>query len=129
MKSDNSNSSGVGYGKPPLRTKFKKGKSGNPRGRPKGSRNIKTLFKEKLEEKITVTENGRRKVISKQEALVAVVINKALGGDLRSVNLLMPILDGNEVSAESGFNSEIDQQLAISVMKRFRKQAEDKDHE
>ena len=40
----------VGYGKPPLQSRFKAGTSGNARGRPKGSKNLKTLVKEAAKE-------------------------------------------------------------------------------
>jgi hypothetical protein len=46
----------VGYGKPPKETKFAQGKSGNPKGRPKGSKNIATLFMEIGRQPIRVTE-------------------------------------------------------------------------
>src|SRR5215469_15592455 len=49
----------VGYGKPPRHTRFKKGQSGNPRGRPCGSKNLKTLLSEALSEPVIITENGR----------------------------------------------------------------------
>lgn len=44
----------VGYGKPPKRTQFKKGKSGNPKGRPKGAKGVKASLKRELESKITI---------------------------------------------------------------------------
>jgi hypothetical protein len=50
----------VGYGKPPRHTRFAKGQSGNPRGRPRGAKNFNTLLEEALDEPVTVTENGGR---------------------------------------------------------------------
>src|SRR5215469_5153687 len=56
----------VGYGKPPRSSRFKKGQSGNPRGRPSGSKNLSTLLSEALNEPVIVTENGRRRLARRQ---------------------------------------------------------------
>jgi len=72
----------VGYGRPPVATRFRKGVSGNPRGRPKGSRNFATIVAATLGERLTITENGRRKRITKLEAAVNVARQSGWeGGD------------------------------------------------
>ena len=48
----------VGYGRPPRATQFASGKSGNPRGRPKGNRTIGAILQDILRQKIAVTEKG-----------------------------------------------------------------------
>ena len=68
----------VGYGKPPASTRFSKGWSGNPKGRPKGSKSLKTLIQEELDEKITILVNGKKKRITKAQALVKHAVNLAL---------------------------------------------------
>src|SRR5438105_15886877 len=60
----------VGYGKPPLHTRFQKGRSGNPNGRPRGRKNMSTLLSDALNGSVVVVENGRRKKITKREAIV-----------------------------------------------------------
>ena len=52
------------YRKPPMHTRFKKGQSGNPRGRP--AKNLATLLAAALNEKVIVTENGKRRQVTKR---------------------------------------------------------------
>jgi hypothetical protein len=83
--------SGVGYGKPPEATRFKPGQSGNPRGRPKGSRNLATDLAAELGEQITVREAGRPRRISKQRALIKSLMAKGLQGDVRATAALLAL--------------------------------------
>ncbi len=78
----------VGYGKPPKHTRFKPGQSGNPQGRPPKTRNFKTDLLEELSGQITVTEGGKSKTISRQQAMIKRTIEKALKGDLRAIQML-----------------------------------------
>jgi hypothetical protein len=79
----------TGYGKLPRHTRFQKGRSGNPKGRPRGSKNSATLLMEALHEPVIISENGRRKKITKQQAIVKQIVNKAASGDHRSIQLLL----------------------------------------
>ncbi len=79
----------VGYGKPPKHTRFNKGQSGNPRGRPKDTKNLKTDLQEELNEKITIREGADERRISKQRALVKSLTAKAIKGDTRAANVLL----------------------------------------
>ena len=74
----------VGYGKPPRRSQFKKGRSGNPKGRPKGTPNFATAFEEVLNEPVVVNEGGQRKTVGKVVAIIKQVVNKAAQGDARA---------------------------------------------
>ena len=49
----------VGYKKPPKATQFKKGQSGNSRGRPPRAKDNAELFNKILDEKVSITDNGR----------------------------------------------------------------------
>ena len=71
----------VGYGIPPKNTRFKKGQSGNPRGRPKGAKSWKTLLEEVLNERITVVINGKPRRITKKRALTMQAYNVAMRTD------------------------------------------------
>ena len=81
----------VGYGKPPKRTRFKPGQSGNPKGRPKGAKGLNTIVRESLGGKLAVrTSEGTRK-ISKIEAVLQKTLEKALKGDARAQLELMKL--------------------------------------
>jgi hypothetical protein len=103
----------VGYGKPPQRTRFRKGQSGNPKGRPRGSRNATTILNEALHERVVVTENGRRKSATKLEVIFKQLVNKAAQGDHRATQLLLNQMPSLE--ARAALLSAIKQQPAFSL--------------
>ena len=82
----------VGYGQPPKETRFQPGQSGNPRGRPKGSKNLKTIVEVVLNEKVEVTESGRRRKVTKLELVIRQLVNKAAGGEIKNTALLLKVL-------------------------------------
>jgi len=86
----------VGYGKPPRHPGFPKGRSGNPKGRPKGSKNFATLLAEALDEKVQVTEDGKRRRVTKRELVIKQLVNKSASADLRAIKQLTDIVQGIE---------------------------------
>jgi hypothetical protein len=70
----------VGYGKPPRHTRFKKGQSGNPRGRPKGKKNMKTMLEAALVRRETVRVNGKMRRMTRGEYLIEDTFQKAAKG-------------------------------------------------
>ena len=85
----------VGYGNPPTHSQFRKGQSGNARGRPKNSRNFTTDLREVLSETMTITENGRPRKISTQLAALLRLREKALKGDARALDRLLGLAQQN----------------------------------
>jgi hypothetical protein len=77
----------VGYGKPPLHTRFRKGQSGNPKGCGKGTKNFATILVKAMSQPVTINENGKRKTISKLAAAVTQLANDAARGDKKSIQL------------------------------------------
>jgi Family of unknown function (DUF5681) len=90
-KMNNDLDNNVGYGKPPKRTQFKPGQSGNPSGRPKGARNFRTDLLEELAEPITVKDDGRDVTVSKQRACIKTLVAAAIGGNARACEGLLAI--------------------------------------
>jgi hypothetical protein len=114
----------VGYRSPPEQTRFKMGQSGNPNGRPKGSLNMATLLARALREKVVINENGKRKTVTKLEAAIKQVINKAASGDLKAVGLLAGLVRSAEERAISTPNpspevDEADDLVIVGILKRL----------
>ena len=79
----------VGYMKPPKHTQFQRGQSGNPNGRPKGTKNLKTDLAEELQEHIALREGGARRTVSKQRAMLKRLMERALQGDTKAASLII----------------------------------------
>ena len=94
----------LGYMKPPKSGQFQPGQSGNPKGRPSGSKNTHKLLDEIVNEKIQMTKNGRPVRIRKKQAMLLQATNKAVQGDLRALQTLLPMMtaadDRNEQLAK-----------------------------
>jgi len=73
----------VGYGKPPRHSKWKPGQSGNPKGKPKGRKNMRTILSDVLESMVTITENGKSRRVKFLQALAHQMAAKALNGSPR----------------------------------------------
>lgn len=85
----------VGYGRPPKHSQFARGRSGNPKGRPKGSKNMTTLLQEELDRKVQVTEDGRPKLMSKRRIAVRQLVDKATRGDPKAFATLLKLEAGS----------------------------------
>ncbi len=82
----------VGYKKPPAKSQFKKGQSGNERGKLPGRKNLKTEIMEELSTRIIVTENGKQFKLSKQSIIVKRMISDAAKGDAKARDQLIKLI-------------------------------------
>jgi hypothetical protein len=81
----------VGYKRPPARHQFQKGQSGYPKGRPKGCKNLRTLFEEELSLQVSFRENGKARKASKRQVIVKRTVNKAVEGDPKAINVILKL--------------------------------------
>jgi len=112
----------IGFGKPPKHSRFRKGLSGNPKGRPKGRRNLATVLERTLQEKVVINENGVRRTVTKLEAAVKQLVNKAAAGDLaalRQLAALVPQSVNEGVEMRTDELADADLEIMKGVLKRF----------
>lgn len=96
----------VGYGKPPKATRFKKGRSGNPSGRPKQTRSQLELLRRELAQRVTVTEGGRKRRLTKGELITKQLVTRALKGEVPALRMMMRM--GELLDAETTREGEAD---------------------
>src|SRR6185437_15975389 len=82
----------TGYKHPPTKTRFQKGHSGNPRGRPKESRNLVTVLSEALNQSVTLKQDGKSRQVTKGDALIDVLLNMASKGERRAVDAVINLI-------------------------------------
>jgi Family of unknown function (DUF5681) len=126
MPTEENNDYEVGYGKPPCHTRFVKGQSGNPRGRPPGSKNFTTLLREALNEPVIVTDNGGRRKVSKRQAIITQLVNRSAAADFRAIKILLGIVRDLErqtepTAPETSAFSEADEKVLEQLRARFSK--------
>lgn len=114
----------VGYCNPPQRTRFKPGISGNLRGRPKGTLNMATTLNKALRERVVVNEHGRRKTVTKLEAAVKQLTNKAAAGELKALQMLAALLRSaedkqNDIGAAVDTLEDADEKVFLGILERL----------
>ncbi len=112
----------TGYKHPPKAYRFKPGQSGNPRGRPRGTRNLSTDLADLLSRSVSIRENGKERRISRQEAILLSLYNKALHGDVRAatsiINMLMRVSPAKSSSSEPSSLSATDRLIIEEFLRR-----------
>lgn len=118
----------VGYGRPPKHHQFKPGQSGNPSGRPKGARNFGSDLRDELAELVSIKEGDGSVEVTRQRAIVKVLVKAALEGDFRAVSTVLS-LSSRAFAAEAEPKSDemefdpADQAIAELSEERERKRA------
>lgn len=82
----------VGYGRPPKHSQFKPGESGNPAGRRKGTRGLRSDLEDVLKSRHTIQINKQAVTASKQWLMIMTLATRAATGDLRAAQILLPLI-------------------------------------
>jgi len=116
----------VGRGKPPLHSRFKKGRSGNPRCPRPRAKNLLALLARALNEPVVVTTDGRPRQITKREAVIAQLVDKSTGADLRATKMLIDMLKDIEKRAgtpppDTSAFTPADEEVVETLLVRLRR--------
>jgi len=110
----------VGYGRPPKSGRFKKGQSGNPKGRPKGRKALNTIIDDVFRKKMTIRVDGKTKKVSQFEALCRRIFKDGLKGDgkatdqaIKLIGLIASLNDGAALVDDGSIPNEADDLEAL----------------
>lgn len=109
----------IGKGKPPKHSQFQSGQSGNPKGRPKGSKNVDQVLSKILNEKITITDAGKKMIVDKLEGALRVLFNKSFEGRPQSLKLLMDLFKEREGANAIGVSNEFSDDDHAALMEEL----------
>jgi hypothetical protein len=91
----------VGDKRPPKKSQFKPGQSGNPAGRPKGSINLKTKIDKELRKPISVMRNGKLTKMTKGDVIVAQLVDSSMKGDVRTATMVLRLTEDSAAPMET----------------------------
>jgi hypothetical protein len=115
----------VGPGKPPRHTRFKPGQSGNPKGRPKGSKNFATILQQQLTKKITITVDGKPRRMTVQEVIARRLATDSMKGTTKAMELLIRLtsIKSDEVAGKEAAGETVlpDKDALRRIQKRISK--------
>ena len=119
---------GVGKGRTPPTTRWKPGQSGNPKGRPKGSKNAASLALAELKRKVRVTFPGnKKKQMTVMEISYRRLSDRAMAGDQKALALLLMLAEGLNVADDKAADSTLSRQRDLVIIADYLKKAKERD--
>lgn len=113
----------IGYGRPPRHSRFRPGQSGNPRGRPRGARGLRTDLQAELTSRMTIQINGKPVTATKQLLMVKTLTARAATGDIRAtaklIDLVLQVFGVEDRGGDKARLSPSDQSFVDRVLSRF----------
>lgn len=110
----------VGFKKPPKHSQFKPGQSGNPKGRPKGVKNLATDLQEELEQPVVVHEGNQTHKVTKQRAMLKSLFAMAMKGDVRASSSLINLIAVLEQSKMENNSSDTLAEDDLEILEDFK---------
>lgn len=112
----NENDYDVGYAKPPKHTQFRKGQSGNPKGRPRRDDSIGGILERTLSRRATITDGGKTKTVSLMEYAIMSSVDKAMKGSVRDLEKLIQMISKYVPEANTSAN-DMPEEFRFTVVK------------
>jgi hypothetical protein len=109
----------VGYGRPPTSSQFKRGQSGNPKGRPKGARNASSMASDELERALNVKEKGKWRKTTVRKAAYRRLAEKAVAGDVKALDFLLELERAERPSQSEHAQTEPLSATDLELLQRF----------
>jgi hypothetical protein len=119
----------VGYKKPPQKYRFKKGQSGNPRGRPKvnKAKGHLAILDQLLSEKIEIRESGQQKKVTKLEAFLKKMFADTMNGDKSSTKMMLRYVEDISKWKEVLYPNQVDELVVKFVSPKIKYEYEGRD--
>jgi Family of unknown function (DUF5681) len=119
----------IGYGRPPVHTRFKPGHRGRG-GRPKRQRNLRTVLEQTLDQRITIREGNRTRQVTKRDAIILKLVNDAVSGNAKALTNLIVLMRSHDMMGQPQEEAELqpltadDEAIMADLLRRLENREE-----